>query len=284
VNWGDGSAHTTFTASAPGSLGSKPHAYGDDDGSPFTVTVTVKDKNGDSGSATFQATVANVAPTASNPTFVFNPVVGTATAGFDFADVGWLDTHTASFFTWSAGTLSGSKTVTEENVAPDATGTASESRVFAPGCYDLTVTGTAKDDDGGMSDALSIFSGTQTGVYANAFRPPIMDNERNIAKYGNVVPIKVTLTNPCTGGTATNVALYVQVIKGVGGEYIEDNNVVVENVNSPDTNQQMRVVDGMYMYNLATKSLSANSDYAVRIRVGSLSGPTILQAVLYPKK
>jgi hypothetical protein len=111
-----------------------------------------------------------------------------------------------------------------------------------------------------------------------------MDNERNIAKYGNVVPVKVTLTNPCTGGTVTNVALYVQVVKGVNGEYIEDNNVVVENVNSPDTNQQMRVVDGMYMYNLSTRSLSANSDYAVRIRLGGLSGPVILQAVLYPKK
>jgi hypothetical protein len=284
VNWGDGSAHTTFNASATGSLASKSHAYGDDDGNPFTVTVTVTDTNGDSGSATFQATVANVDPTALNPTFVFNPVVGTATAGFDFADAGWLDTHAASFFTWSAGAPSGSKTVTEENVAPDATGTASENRIFAPGCYNLTVTGTAKDDDGGMSAALSIFSGAQTGVYANAFRPPIMDNERNIAKYGNVVPIKVTLTNPCTGGTVTNVALYVQVIKGVGGEYIEDNNVVVESVSAADTGQQMRVADGMYIYNLSTKSLTANSDYAVRIRMGSLSGPMILQAVLYPKK
>jgi uncharacterized repeat protein (TIGR02543 family) len=284
VNWGDGSAHTTFTASATGSLGSKSHAYGDDDGSPFTVTVTVTDKNGDSGSATFQATVANVAPTAFNPTFVFNPVVGTATAGFDFADASWLDTHAASFFTWSAGAPSGSMTVTEENVAPDATGTASESRIFAPGCYNLTVTGTAKDDDGGMSAALSIFSGAQTSVYANAFRPPIMDNERNIAKYGNVVPIKVTLTNPCTGGTVTNVALYVQVVKGVNGEYIDDNNVIVESVSAADTGQQMRVADGMYIYNLSTKSLTANSDYAVRIRMGSLSGPMILQAVLFPKK
>jgi hypothetical protein len=92
------------------------------------------------------------------------------------------------------------------------------------------------------------------------------------------------LTNPCTGGTVTSFALFIQVIKGVNGEYIEDNNVVVESVSAADTGQQMRVADGMYIYNLSTKPLSANTDYAVRIRLGSSSGPVILQAVLHPKK
>ncbi len=63
VDWGDGSAHTSFTKAATGSLGTKSHTY-DDNGS-YTVTVTVTDKDGDSDSASFTATVANVAPTAS---------------------------------------------------------------------------------------------------------------------------------------------------------------------------------------------------------------------------
>jgi hypothetical protein len=153
-----------------------------------------------------------------------------------------------------------------------------------PGCYNLTVSGTAKDDDGGMSAPLSIFSGSTTGVYANGFRPPIQDNERNIAKYGNVVPVKVALTNPCTGATVTNVSLFVQVLKGVNGEYIQDTNTVTESVSAADSGQQMRTADGMYIFNLSTKSLVANADYAVQIKLGTVTGPTILQAILQPKK
>jgi hypothetical protein len=258
--------------------------FGDDSGGgTFAVKATVKDDDGGEGSDTKQVDVDNVNPTASNPAFAFDPVLGTATASFNFADLGYLDTHAASFFTWSAG-VAGLKTVTEENAFPDATGTASEKRTFVPGCYNLTVTGTAKDDDGGMSAPLSIFSGSTTGVYANGFRPPIIDNERNIAKYGNVVPVKVALTNPCTGATVTNVSLFVQLLKGVNGEYIQDTNTVTESVSAADSGQQMRTADGMYIFNLSTKSLVANSDYAVQIRLGSVNGPTILQAVLQPKK
>ena len=127
-------------------------------------------------------------------------------------------------------------------------------------------------------------SNTQTSVHGKAFLPPIQDNERNIAKYGNVVPVKVQLTTPCTGGTVTNESLYITVAKGIADETIADTNVIVESVSAADSGQQMRVVDGGYMYNLSTKSLSANSDWTVRVRLGSTTGPIILQAVLYPKR
>ena len=72
--------------------------------------------------------------------------------------------------------------------------------------------------------------------------------------------------------------------KGLNGEFIEDNNPVAESVSAADNGQQMRVVDGGYIYNLSTKSLSQNTDWAVRVRLGATDGPIILQAVLYPKK
>src|SRR5439155_12743037 len=63
VNWGDGSAHTSFSnGAAQGSLGSRSHTYADN--GSYTVTVTVTDKDSGSGSAQFTVTVANVAPTA----------------------------------------------------------------------------------------------------------------------------------------------------------------------------------------------------------------------------
>ena len=61
VDWGDGSAHTTFTALTAGPLGSKSHTYTDGPNNR-TVTVSVTDKNGGTGTATFQVQVNNVAP------------------------------------------------------------------------------------------------------------------------------------------------------------------------------------------------------------------------------
>ena len=65
VDWGDGSAATTFTAASPGALSAKPHTYADN--GDYTVTVKVAEAgDGDtpSDSKTFKVSVANVAPTA----------------------------------------------------------------------------------------------------------------------------------------------------------------------------------------------------------------------------
>jgi hypothetical protein len=293
VDWGDGSAHETFTETATGPatakvITAKSHTYADEGTGTYTVTVKVTDKNNVSDTKTFTVNVSNENPTASNPSFVFNSVLGTATAGFDFSDVGYLDTHGSSYFTWSGVGDTGNRPATvsaQENVAPDATGKASDTRTLNPGCYNLTVTGTAKDNDGGTSAPLTLYSNSQqTSVYAKGFLPPIMDNERNIAKYGNVVPVKVQLTNPCTGGTVTSESLFITVAKGLNGEFIEDVNTIATSVSAADSGSQMRVADGGYIFNLSTKNLSANADWAVRVRLGSTTGPVLLQAVLYPKK
>jgi hypothetical protein len=264
--------------------GSFTCTFGDDSGAgTFAVGVTVTDDDGGAGSDTKQVSVANVAPTASNGSFALDPVYGTATAGFDFRDAGWLDAHGASFFTWS-GAGDRPAAVGEENVAPDATGHASDTRTLTPGCYGLTVSGTAKDDDGGTSAALPLYSSAAASVHTRGFRPPIVDNERNVAKYGNVVPVKVVLTNACTGASVTSVPLFITIAKGVGNEAIEDTNLIAESVSSADTGNQMRTADGMYIFNLTTKNLTAGSDYTIRIRPGSATAPYVLQAVLYPKK
>jgi hypothetical protein len=300
-SWTDPGASDTFTRSVscgpngvmsnqaftPSSkTGSFDCTFGDDSGAgTFEVKVTVTDDDGGAGSDSRHVDVDNVDPTASHPSFVFDPVLGTATAGFDFSDVGWLDTHgpNLSFFTWSD---IGNRfaTVTEVTSPPNATGHASDTRTFAPGCFNLTVTGTAKDDDGGTSAPLAIHSDSSTAVFSRGFRAPIMDNERNIAKYGNVVPVKVVLTNTCTGATVTNVPLFITIAKGIGDEAIEEDNLIAVSVSAADSGSQMRTADGMYIYNLSTKSLQQNTNYTIRIRPYSTATPYILQAVLYPKK
>ena len=62
VDWGDGSTMEFFTKDAAGSLGTLAHTYADGP-AIYTVTVVVVDKDDAADSATFDVTVANVAPT-----------------------------------------------------------------------------------------------------------------------------------------------------------------------------------------------------------------------------
>ena len=106
VDWGDATAHSTFSKTAVGSLGSQSHTYADNTVPPstgYTVTVKVTDKDGGIGTATFKITVSNVAPTTNTPSFTFNPFTGVASATIKYSDPGWLDTHTATFV-WGDGT------------------------------------------------------------------------------------------------------------------------------------------------------------------------------------
>ena len=62
VNWGDGSSNTAIGPfSSAGSLGSASHTFANS--GSYTVKVSVTDKDGGTGYATFKVTVSNVAPT-----------------------------------------------------------------------------------------------------------------------------------------------------------------------------------------------------------------------------
>jgi len=60
VDWGDGSGETTFSSQSSGGLAPQAHRY--DDNGTYTVRITVRDRDGASGSGTFRAIVRNVAP------------------------------------------------------------------------------------------------------------------------------------------------------------------------------------------------------------------------------
>jgi PKD repeat protein len=97
VNWGDGSAHTTFNASSQGALAAQSHAYADN--GSYTVTVKVTDKDRDSDSKTFTAAVANVAPTVTAASFAGAAAscgTNNATLTVSFTDPGPLGTWSAA--------------------------------------------------------------------------------------------------------------------------------------------------------------------------------------------
>jgi hypothetical protein len=121
-------------------------------------------------------------------------------------------------------------------------------------------------------------------AYLAQFQAPIKDNERNLAKAGNVVPIKVSLTSTCNGAAISGVPLYVAVYAGNIGEQIDGQTVVTESVSSADSGQLMRPNGTGYIYNLSTKSFTTGQDYTVQIRSGSTGGAVILAALIRTQK
>ena len=167
VNWGDGTAATTFSAS-PGAL-SAAHTYANDRSTPYAVTVTVTDSAGGSATGSSSATVANAPPTVkiTSPSggSAFKPGV-TVSFSASFTDPGKSDTHTCTV-TWGDGSTS-TGTISESGGA----GTCTASHAFATtASYSLTVT--VKDNANASASATSSVSvtknGSGTGTVAFAF-------------------------------------------------------------------------------------------------------------------
>ncbi|HEX4685219.1 MAG TPA: hypothetical protein VH228_00455 [Nocardioides sp.] len=162
-----------------------------------------------------------------------------------------------------------------------------DSARLLPGCYTIIATASVTDDDTGTGTGDSSSTGAgATDVYSLKFQDPIQDGVRNIAKYGNVVPVKVIVYSSCFAGkTITTPNLFVKVVDGaLDGDSTAITNPVTESVSAADTDQQMRLTGSTYMYNLSTKSLTQNKDYTVRIKLGSTTGTTLISALLQPKK
>jgi hypothetical protein len=228
--------------------------------------------------------VSNANPTTSNSQFSLNAITGVASASFSFADAGTHDVHTASFMWGGIDAAARAGLVTETLGA----GTASDSRKLGPGCYTLTLSASVTDDDLGSASAPTFTGaqGLQIDVPTVRFLPPIKDSERNIAKYGNVVPVKVELASSCNPGTTiTNVSLFLTYVQGADPEDTQaGSEPVAESVSNADTGSQMRITDGFYIYNFTTKPLQAGKDYTLKVRLGSTTGPLLIDGVLQPKK
>ncbi|MGH3508393.1 MAG: hypothetical protein ACRDO2_14435, partial [Nocardioidaceae bacterium] len=194
-----------------------------------------------------------------------------------------VDTHTAHFQLTAVGASAPASFTTDKNAGG---GVFTDTLVLPSGCYSsITVTAFVTDSDGDAGSA-STTTDVVTDVYRAAWKDPVRDNERNIAKYGNVVPVKVLLSTSCTGTSVTSAQLFLTIAEGNVSDDRPDGtaNVLVESVSSADSANQMRLASGTYLYNLATKGLTQGKDFTLRVRSGSSTGPIILRALLQPKK
>ncbi len=249
--------------------------------------MTVTDDDGGSDTKTMAVTVRNLAPVINEAatTASFNPTTGIVTSSLSFSDPGAQDTETAVFkYTWT-GTTSG----TDTHTYPDRPSSAVvvDTLQLNPGCYSILVEMSVTDDDTG-SPSTTRNLGTGLDFYDATFRAPIQENVRNIAKYGNVVPVKVELLSMCVPGTTiTNRVLHITIVLGDQTGHEDDivpDTLIAESVSGADTGTQMRVSGAGYIYNLSTRGMLKDKEYTIRIRDGSNIGPIILRALFMPKK
>jgi PKD repeat protein len=271
VDWGDGSAES-FSTSATGDIPSRSHTY--DDNGVYTLTVTVTDNEGASGSASFSITVNNVPPTVS-----IVPPDGTvdcrkeARLTFSFSDPGVNDSPWRVEIDWGDGSTDSPSFNTQ------VTQTVTHAYTL-PGTYTVTVKVT--DKDGGVGEANGSITVEQ--VYAVDFLPPFDDSSPsglivNTMKNGRVVPVKATIFDVCresyVNDPTTEVTIKVSKTSGSGTpdpveEYADAGQ------SSAGTNRFRWTTDssvpggGFWIYNLDSKALGlvVNNLYRVDIYVG----------------
>jgi hypothetical protein len=225
VNWGDGSAHTTFSQGTPGSLGTAPHSYTED--GTKTVSVKVTNSAGQSDSKTFTIGVSDAALTANGQTVagtegssLGGPVVATFSDGNpnpDLADfsatIDWGDGVNVS-----AGTITpngdGTFSVSGDNMYHLAGTYTITVQINDAGGSTITTTGTANIADAALSPAGFDQSATQ-GV-PQVFTVAEFDDPNPLAQvgdfsanitWGDGSPIDSgTITQPGGPGTTSSSA------------------------------------------------------------------------------
>jgi hypothetical protein len=280
VNWGDGSAHTTFNETSTGSLGSQAHTYADNGN--YTVTVTVKDKDNGSGSATFVATVGNIPPTITSfnatgtPSFIGPLVFMPATFSGAFTDPGTLDSGTIGW-KWD-GVADSSATQSY----PASQRSFSQTHTYASAGCNHTATVRVTDKDSGFAEAT-----TTVGVGTGAFLPPMTNQPvTNKLKNGQVLPVKIQLTD-CNGAGVNGLTPAIRLIEGDQTQVPDDSAVPITpgSASNADNTGVMRSngTDGSYIYNMMVSLTRLNTDYTVVIypywTSGTPSGPTLRHVI-----
>jgi hypothetical protein len=236
-----------------------------DDGSG-TVTVTVKDNDDEhSTTDTFNWTATDVKPALSALVVTGNGTacIGPNTVGLSF-----------SFTSASVDTISGLIAWGDGTTTSFSSSPVSTSHNYSAGTYNITV---SLDDEDAL-DPLSPDDSDTAGVSllynATGVLQPVNDTQAHqdpsIFKYGNTIPVKIRITD-CNGTSVSGVAPMISVSKVSSTTPSEGVLETISNTNSPDANGIMRydAAGALYIYNLATKSLS---DGTARYRI-TITGP-----------
>lgn len=236
------------------------------DNGTYVVSFSATDKDGGVGTDSKTITVTNAAPSISAATFGAASGVSCPTPGamsnssltVTFTDGGSADTHYAEIDWNNDGTF-------EQKVDPYTSGTAIPHLYSSAGSYTAKVKVT--DDDGGVSTTSS--APVVVNYNLSGILQPVNDTRNgqqpSMFKYGSTIPVKVEITD-CDGShpSTLDVRVSYRVTSGSTPAGGDDEAVAT---NAPDSGNQMRFSDPIYIFNLATKAITADASSTVRITV-----------------
>lgn len=235
----------------------------DDDGT-WVVTLTATDATGPvSGWA--DVTVANVAPeaTASFGATMAPCGADNAVLTLGISDAGANDTHSATIV-WDAGTAA-----EQAKVVDPATDGLQVTRTLNSGTHTATVVVT--DDDGAESApdtaAVTVAYDTGTGI----LQPINGTGPRSLFKSTSTIPVKIAIRD-CAGAVVSTLAPRISV-QEVVSDTPSGVDEAISSTSAADTGTTMRYSDGIYIYNLAARTLldpTAGYQVAVMVQPGQV--------------
>jgi PKD repeat protein len=293
VLWGDGSQSEDLGAvTCNAGTFQASHSYADN--GSYTVTLTVSDDDGGSGSDTTSAEIANANPVVAQPAWKAASVDCRAPAtltGISFSDAGEVDFPWNVAIDWTDGSME--YDTNTQGLQPDQTHTYN-----TPGPYFATVTVTDKDDGTGSASTEAALTVNQ--VYTVVFLPPFDSSSPsglivNKMKNGRVVPVKVRIFDVCMQSYVTDPAIVTIKVTNTSGTTSASDPVeeyADAGQSSSGTNLFRWTTDvsapggGFWIYNLDSKALGliVNNYYRVDVYVGANKASTTNWAVLQPVK
>jgi hypothetical protein len=259
VHWGDGNSNS-YAAN-----GVQTHTYADGPNA-YDITVDLTDEDDtflDQANA-LNVTVENVKPTVSIDSLTGNSgpacIAGnTVTLAFSWTD----PAHTNDTYTYSVNWGDGPATTP---VAATSPVTGLTHTYAAGGPYTIVVTVNDEDPGAGGTASSAAFSFLYN---VSGVLQPVNDtqahNEPSVFKYGSTIPVKIKVTD-CSNLVVSGLSPQIAVKKISGSTPPSGFDETISSTSGADTGTTMRYSDGIYIYNLATKSLAdATATYEIRI-------------------
>jgi hypothetical protein len=253
VTWGDG------TDSTYASNGDKTHVYADGP-NDYAVTVDLTDEDGTFADAAnaLDVHVRNVAPTVNGVTITDGSAVAcvagnAASLSFNFSDPGAIDDPWSYDIDWGDGSAHTTGNVSTQGDA------GLFSHTYAAGTYTPSVRVMDKD---GATGTGSASSGAVSFLYdTSGVLQPVNNTQAHqdpsIFKYGSTIPVKIQVTD-CDGVPVSGLSPKIGV-KKVSSSTPGGTDETTTSTSGADTGTTMRWSDPLYIYNLATRTLSDSS-------------------------
>lgn len=265
--------------------------------STSTVAIKVADTGGLEGSASADIAVNNVDPAVGTPTFAVSSVdcqVGASLGNISFTDDGVNDKSWHVSINWGDPANTGATefdTDTEGLQSPSTTPT----HVYStPGTYTATVMVTDKDNGVG-SKSTADGAGLQVlQAYSTTFLQPFDGSTPsklivNSMKSGRVVPVKVTITDSCTGLALSDPTKVVKIASGAkssGGGTVDAVETYADAGASSAGSNLFRYSSPFWIYNLDSKALGmvVGTCYRIDVYVDGIKATKDTYALLQPVK